>query len=108
MGLDATVYQDDLEERRITSARLGNMALIMHLFAVISGAVPTATVMIEKVLYSGTHTGDRITVEEVRQLRCELDKVEQAISGDVEVVAFVSRLRAVVEVALQNERPITF
>ncbi|HVT29560.1 MAG TPA: hypothetical protein VHE81_16205 [Lacipirellulaceae bacterium] len=108
MGLDASVFRDDEEAHRIASVRLGNIAQIAYLSDTISRSVPTATVLLEKVLYSGSHAGDELRPEEVLRVGEELAEVSRTIRGDTEVQAFVSRFQDVVEVALQNVRPITF
>ena len=108
MGLDASVYRDDDEEDPIASVRLGNIALIFYLFEAISKKTPNARILLTKVLYSGSHCGDWLTTEEARQVKRELDEVSQTINGDMEVEAFISRFRGIVDVALQNDRPITF
>jgi hypothetical protein len=81
MGLDASVYRDNQEEHQIASVRLGNAELIARLFDVISQRLPAVTVLLKKVLYSGTHAGDRISLEEVGQLRRELMRSARPLTG---------------------------
>lgn len=108
MGLNASVYRDDEEERQITSVRLGNIALIGYLSDVISRKVPGATVLLNRVLYSGAHAGDQLTTDELRRASRELDEVNHAISGDVDVQTFVRTFREIIDIALKHDRPITF
>ena len=107
MGLDASVFCDDEEEHKIAAVHLGNLSMITYLRETISRAAP-APILLNKVLYSGSHCGDRLLMEEVREVKRELGEVRRAIKGDFEVDDFVSRFGGIVDLALKYDRPITF
>lgn len=108
MGLDAAVYRDDDEEEKIASVRLGNAALIGHLLETVQQVTPTASILLTRVLYSGSHSGDSLPLENVREAKRELEEVAARLPGDRDVQAFVVDFGALLDVALRHERPITF
>jgi hypothetical protein len=108
MGLDAAIYKDEGNEEEIASVRLGNVSMIAYLRGAISHAVPEASVLIHKVLYSGSHCGDSLTREEVRLAKSELEKVASRLPEDSEVQDFVSTFGSIIDIALSRDRPIMF
>jgi len=108
MGLDAAIYNDDEEEEEIASVCLGNVSMIGYLRDAISVTVPDASVLIHKVLYSGSHGGDSLSREEVRLAKLELEKVATQLPRDVDVQDFISAFGNLMDVALVRNRPITF
>lgn len=107
MGLDAAIYNEE-EEEEIASVYLGNVSMIGYLRNAISVAVPDASVLIHKVLCSGSHCGDSLSREEVRLAKLELEKVAAQLPKDGDVQDFVSAFGNIIEVALGHDRPITF
>ena len=67
-----------------------------------------AAVKILKVLYSGTHSGDRLTTAEARRAEREMDDVRANLSGDPEVEAFAVSFGRYLDVALEHDRPVMF
>ena len=108
MGLDATIYRDEEEEHEIASVRLGNTAMINHLRRVLEAGPANATILLTKVLYSGTHSGDRLTTAEARRAEREMDDVRANLSGDPEVEAFAVSFGRLLDVALEHDRPVMF
>ncbi len=108
MSLHATVYRDDREEEELASARLGNVSMIGYLRDLIREKAPTSTVLLSKVLYSGSHCGDTLTIEEIRQIRAELDYVSEKLSADPGAREFVASFGEVINAALHHARPVTF
>lgn len=108
MGLDAAVYRDDDEVEQLLSVRIGNSAAVGYLAEIIGAQVPSASVLLTKVLNSGTHCGDRLSKEEVRQVKLELADVKQRLADDAAVKEFAATFEPVVEAALRHQRPITF
>ena len=88
--------------------RLGNTAMIDHLRRVLEAGSPGATLLLTKVLYSGTHSGDRLTTAEARRAKQELDEVRANLSGDPEVQTFVDSFGRLLDLALKYNRPVTF
>ena len=105
MGLDAAVYADDAQDRQVSSLRIGNSSLVAFLRNEISGLGCDAPVLQEKVLYSGTHAGDELSLTEVESLRREL---RAAPPGSPELEQFRGDLLALCEIAVCHGRPIVF
>jgi hypothetical protein len=108
MGLDAAVYSDDEDEHQIVSVRIGNAAGVGYVSDAIRANVPEASVLLTKVLYSGSHCGDRLSRDEVRHAQRELEAIRSKMAGDPAVDEFVTDFGRVIQVALSNDRPITF
>ena len=108
MGLDAAVYADDDCETEITSVRIGNVDAVVRLRKTIEEKIPEARVLLTKVLYSGTHCGDSLTLDEIASVKVELGKLAQRCPGDNLVKEFVADFGPVLSTAVIHGRPITF
>ena len=68
--------------------------------------------LLNHVIWSGSHTGDHLTVKQVQKLSVELDRLKEFRCGakviDLEIQAFRRRLARLVRVALKAGRPIAF
>jgi hypothetical protein len=66
----------------LDGCHLGNMSFISDLRSLLSGVLKkrgqACPMLLGKVLYSGTHTGDHLTVRDVRRLSSELDLLKGA------------------------------
>ncbi|PTY02716.1 hypothetical protein DB347_23700 [Opitutaceae bacterium EW11] len=108
MGLDGTVFSDATNEDLLATERLGNSASIAYLRDFVMAHTPDAEIILEKVLHSGTHTGDEIPVSSLERLRGEVESVSRSAQGDASVAEFVARCRNLVDTAIRHRRPITF
>jgi hypothetical protein len=93
--------------------RLGNMALIAVLYKEISrvlGRSSPPSMLLSKVLYDGTHSGDVIPVEELDRLKHEICLVrEKAHSqGSHELEEFLSRIEELITASERQGNPIVF
>jgi hypothetical protein len=108
------------EGMMLAGCSVGNMTSVPHLRDILS-AVATkrghdCPVLLGKVLYSGTHCGDHLTVSDVGRLSNELDSLKgaklsaAALSGeDARQIATAMRdLRRLVKAALAVIKPIAF
>ena len=108
------------EGMMLAGCSVGNMMFVPHLRDILS-AVATkrghaCPVLLGKVLYSGTHCGDHLTVRDVGRLSNELDSLKgaklsaAALSGeDARQIATAMRdLRRLVKTALAVIKPIAF
>ena len=98
----------------------GNAEAISHLHSVFSGVLgkrgQACPVLMGKVLYSGSHSGDHLTVRDVRRLSDELDRRREAkpsaiapSAADARQIALAIReLRRLVKTALAVNKPIAF
>jgi hypothetical protein len=107
------------EDMMLDGCELGNAGSIAHLYKILSGALTkpeqTYSVLLRKVLYSGTHFGDHLTIRDVRRLESELDRLEKMepwtalLREDARHIASVTgMLRRLVKTALAVNKPIAF
>jgi len=104
MGLDASFYQDAENEICLRHIHIGNVAMVWYLAEEIekNGKFP---LILERVLYSGSHCGDEIAANSIADLKDELIRLPDVPS---EVRRFKDGLIALCEIALKQNRPITF
>lgn len=108
------------EQMMLEGCELGNMSFISDLRSLLSGILKkrgqACPVLLGKVLYSGTHTGDHLTVRDVRRLSNELDLLKgaqlsaAALPGDDarQIALAMRELRRLVKTALAVNKPIAF
>lgn len=99
---------------------LGNATLVSDVYnaleAVLRPPLPGCPVLLNNVLYSGTHTGDYLSLAQVRELAVELQRLEEldlettdVSSEDLKSIRSVAeKLRSLTEVALEISKPIAF
>jgi hypothetical protein len=68
--------------------------------------LPDASVLREKILYSGAHSGDGISADLMPILRAELDIFRN--DSDPDVAAFCNKLAGLAEAASKHGTGITF
>lgn len=108
------------EAMMLDGCHLGNAGSISHLYEILSwvttGHGRTYPVLLGKVVYDGTHTGDQLTIRDVRRLSAELDRLKETIPSasalpgeDARRVALAIReLKRLVKTALAVNKPIAF
>ena len=113
MGLDATVYRrghaaddDDCAEYEVIHRRLGNVADVAHLRRQASRRLAASSVVLSKVLYDGSHSGDAVAVELAPAVQAELAAL--ASDDDPGMREFVRSMSELVEAALREANPICF
>jgi hypothetical protein len=106
MGLDAVIYTDENEECELASKRIGNVAQVAFLREFATRALGAPSLLVSKVLYSGTHCGDLLDVSELQPLASELKVLERTADADVQT--FARDMLELVQTALSHERPIHF
>jgi hypothetical protein len=98
------------ETRIATDKRIGNIDLVSWLRERASQILEDRSIVLTKVLYSGSHSGDSIPVEEACALRDELLQLgryaEQVDDGYLS--QFVTDMLELVEAARQEGNPIVF
>lgn len=93
---------------RAVECRLGNIAEINALREEVAQLVPAESVVLEKVLHSGTHSGDTIPAALVSQLSAELDSINNADESSPELRRFVGALEELIRAAKDEGNPIVF
>lgn len=92
--------------------RIGNIALVATFRHLLQESGLAFPVMLEQVLYSGTHCGDWIHVEDLGQLEAEVAQLSQVRGDDAEEEAFMrefeAHMKELVATAMQLNKPIVF
>ena len=98
-----------IETRESISKRLGNISLIALLREEAKGFFDNNSVVLSKVLYSGTHAGDVIGSESLSQLENELRQFQQSERHvSKELAGFIADLRELLIAARREGNPIVF
>lgn len=109
MGLDAWVVRTGDAGKILAcfaNERLGNIEAIAYVREELSAYLSSKSVMLTRVLYSVSHTGDSLEVELVRKLREEIKSLPKNLSPTTE--RFLNSLSNLVDAALENDLPIDF
>ena len=104
MGLDVAIYGKD--ERKLASKRIGNVSQIAHLLALAKGSLADDSIIVSKVLYNGTHSGDSIGISELEVLWGELKSLSRI--SDAEMQNFARNMLEIVSVAREYGTAIQF
>lgn len=129
MGLDAAVYvrrtrqvkvgggQDaentaDFQRQEVTAIhkRLGNASMIASLADEIRQFIENDSLLLSKVLYSGSHSGDEIGVQDIDKLDSEIKGTRAKSGGSLSRAAetFLKDMSDLVEKAKEEGNPIVF
>lgn len=113
MGLDAYVlraghFADDDDERDhvVAEHRLGNIVAIAYVKERIARLLPDHSILLTRVVYSGSHTCDSIEPELLPALRSEL--IALGADRDDQVARFRRRLGELVDAALREGTALNF
>ena len=104
MGLDAVIYGRD--EQKLASKRVGNVAHIGFLRDAASAVLGGQSIVVTKILFSGTHSGDSLAVADLELLAGELQTLQSSAEADVR--SFASNMADLVRLALRHETTIHF
>src|ERR1043165_8257441 len=115
MGLDAAVYCQPNEhdpsqniEIPVIHRRLGNASLIGWISQEVIPLVGTDSILFRKVLFSGSHSGDCIELDELETLESEISCVKSNQGNSLEVDRFLSDLNDLIIAARKHSAPILF
>lgn len=130
MGLDAVVYLGKTREIQSSSEpsdshcksseltkrtealhkRLGNATMIASLRDEISPFIRQHSLLMSKVLYSGSHSGDEIQAEDIDRLGSEIKTTRAKIGTklSLSVEKFLDDMSDLVEKAREEKNPIIF
>lgn len=117
MGLDAHVLirgvdpnDCDIFKDSLVHKRLGNAAMIGFLREELK-KLPEADacfpIILNRVIYSGTHAGDQIATRDIPQLKRELALLSES-SAPEDVKQFIDAMIELCDASLQTENPIMF
>jgi hypothetical protein len=88
--------------------RIGNIALAGHVRGFLEDNSPNEfPLLLERVVYSGTHTGDWIAARDVPQLMRETRKL-RSLTSDLVIVGFTNDMMELAEASIATGNPIVF
>lgn len=93
---------------RALHIRLGNVSEVAILRSELTRLPFKARIIGEKVLYSGSHSGDFITLIEMNSLQNEIKTLRKAKKTSREFQTFLDSLEALVQAAITENNPIAF
>ena len=108
-GEPVSVANGALPRRREMTAcaeRIGNTALVAWLREHLAALLPASSIVLSRVLYSGSHCGDVIDVADVAILRRELTVLSR--HDDQDVRTFAQRMERLATASLAEGNPIVF
>jgi hypothetical protein len=88
--------------------RLGNISEISTLREEAVRLVGPESVILQKILYSGTHCGDFILVDSIPILQVEIDLIRRAMKQSEQLRQFANSLEELVRTARNEGNPIVF
>lgn len=92
----------------LVERRLGNMVSVACIREFLQNNSPNSfPLLLERVVYSGTHTGDKVAVSDVPQLLTETRRL-QALTSDLSILQFTSDVIELSEASLATRNPIVF
>jgi hypothetical protein len=96
------------DERRAAEHRLGNITQIAELREQISRLLGPKSVILQRVLYSTTHSGDSIPLDSIPALSEELNSISNSREQSPELRRFVTSLEELIQAATDEGNPIVF
>jgi hypothetical protein len=92
----------------LVEKRLGNVASVTYVRGILENNSPNSfSLLLERVVYSGTHSGDWIAASDAPQLLTETRKL-QSLTSDPAIVQFVSGVIELAEASVATGNPIVF
>ena len=116
MGLDAVVYlrpessaTSSSDDTAAIHKRLGNVSAIGWLAEEILPVVGEESILLRKVLYSGSHSGDSIALEDLERLESEIKLVRDSMTtGPPRLESFLQDMSDLISKARDEAMPIVF
>lgn len=108
MGLDASIYETEDCIDPIAEMRIGNAGLVAYLKDEIETIYPEARVLLEKVLYPGSHCGDVLEMSDVEGALKEIENIMSFDLKDEDLNRFISEFGSLARRAITENKPITF
>jgi len=96
------------EQLIAAGARLGNITEIAELRDELSRLTVPASILREKVLYSGSHSGDFIPFDELSVLLDEIHLVRRTGKASRELQSFLDSIEELIRAATNETNPIVF
>lgn len=111
MGLDAIVQKRaNGEYLPAIEKRLGNASMVAWIANEVLSLSPNGSILIDKVLYNGSHSGDEIGLEHLDALQAEVDRIsllaDERKNEDLKV--FLRDMMELIHGAKEQQTPIVF
>lgn len=97
-----------LDQRHAAEHRLGNITAVSALREEATRLVGPNSMLVQKVLYSGTHSGDAIAGKSVSDLAVELESIRKAKRLSSELELLLAAWEDLINVARREGNPIVF
>ena len=98
-------HSQELEAVRV---RLGNIAMISALREEIARTVGADSILHQKIVYSGSHSGDFIPIDELARLAEEMSLVRKSGNLSSDLRDLLDRVEELTQAALHERNPIVF
>jgi len=95
-------------EVEAVSFRLGNISEISALREEVLGILEPQSLLLQNVLYSGSHCGDTIPLELLAQLSAELARITDSPKLSTQLRRFVTNMEQLIQAARIEGNPIVF
>ena len=111
MGLSAIVLDPSAEgsadpTSTFAEANLGNVAMVAHLRARAANVLSEPSLLLSRVLYSGSHSGDDLPPDLISIIRTEMSLLRSDTDADVQ--SFCTNMTKILDVASEHNLPILF
>ena len=105
---DVRLSRKYYNQREAVNHRLGNISAIAELDSEVIPLIGPKSVTAQKILYSGTHSGDKIPLEDLPKLTTELRAIRLSGQGSPLLLEFVAALEVLIQAANHEGNPIVF
>jgi hypothetical protein len=105
---DGKLSRKYYHQREAVSHRLGNIAAIAELNDEVVRLTGPESVAVGRILYSGSHSGDTISLKDLPQLSAELHAIRQSGQGSPLLLQFVGAMEELIQAANNEGNPIVF
>jgi hypothetical protein len=94
--------------REAVAHRLGNISATAELRDEVTRLIGPKSMIVQRVLYSGTHSGDAIPLENLPELSAELHAIRQSGRGSPHLHQLAGALEELIRAAKDENNPIVF
>jgi hypothetical protein len=95
-------------KRQAVSHRLGNIAAIAELDAEVTRLIGSDSMISQKILYSGSHSGDKIPLKDLPKLSVELAAIFRSGRRSPLLLEFAAAMEELIRAANDEGNPIVF
>ena len=110
----ASAYQEETLENAdplpAIHTRLGNASMIASLAEEVSQLDTSTSILSDKVLYSGSHSGDTVDVADLEKLQSEIEAIGKMTGRNrsAALETFLREMSKLIKTAREEQNPIVF